>query len=510
MSYSPTDGRVIDVKRVYGLKGDTKQLAGVTTTSGSAVITDTGANFTAADVGKTIRVEATTPVVTTIASVQSATQCTLAATIGSSQTLRTAFYGTDDTAKIQQALNDHGFTAAYAGGPVTLYFSEGCYMIAGALQDTSTYNSQLKIPFTATVNAAGAQPWNLRLLGAGRVEGYFLSGSPMPTMTGTIFYSPLQGSGTLPSIFRAAPRGVTGSDANFMHLEIDGITFRTGNGSIMVACSAQEVSTCRIGWERGVTCDVGVPSNQYAPSASSWGLTTPDTNNGACTQIGSLMVTGYRNGVLAKEHFDAKNLMIQSCIIGLYVDNAFSGAGSHTAHVDKMLTQWCVSSIYVGTAGYLHVDHYSSEHATSGTFNFAFDVEDAASNAIIQLDTFHIIVAGVGAQDSAFKVSGAGNVWAMPLQTQGRVPTKTGNYTLNNGDWRVLFNGTGLTATLPDPTTAIGGGRTYEVKNLNASSLTVVSAGTSKTIDGAASVTVPQWGVLRCMRQHPGGQWITF
>jgi len=55
-----------------------------------------------------------------------------------------------------------------------------------------------------------------------------------------------------------------------------------------------------------------------------------------------------------------------------------------------------------------------------------------------------------------------------------------------------IYNGASLTATLPDPTLTISGTQN-KVKNINASALTVVSAGTSKTIDGAASQSLAQW-----------------
>lgn len=70
----------------------------------------------------------------------------------------------------------------------------------------------------------------------------------------------------------------------------------------------------------------------------------------------------------------------------------------------------------------------------------------------------------------------------------------------------VVFNGSSLTATLPDPTT-IYSGRVFVVKNIHSTSLTVDSAGTSKTIDGAASKSLAQWAVGRYASD--GTQWLT-
>lgn len=75
------------------------------------------------------------------------------------------------------------------------------------------------------------------------------------------------------------------------------------------------------------------------------------------------------------------------------------------------------------------------------------------------------------------------------------IAAKTASYTLTASDQMVTFNGASLTATLPDPTT-VTSGTVLRVKNIHTSALTVVSAGTSKTIDAAASYNVPQYQIL--------------
>jgi hypothetical protein len=85
--------------------------------------------------------------------------------------------------------------------------------------------------------------------------------------------------------------------------------------------------------------------------------------------------------------------------------------------------------------------------------------------------------------------------------------TQTANYTLlASTDDVVVFNGASLTATLPDPTT-VAAGRTFRVKNINTSALTVNSAGTSKTIDGAASASITQWASGRYVSDST--QWLS-
>lgn len=82
--------------------------------------------------------------------------------------------------------------------------------------------------------------------------------------------------------------------------------------------------------------------------------------------------------------------------------------------------------------------------------------------------------------------------------------TKTSNYTLTSADSVVVFNGSNLTATLPDPTTVVN--RVFTIKNLNATVLAVASAGSSKTIDGKANTALAQWDQLEVVSD--GSAWL--
>lgn len=81
---------------------------------------------------------------------------------------------------------------------------------------------------------------------------------------------------------------------------------------------------------------------------------------------------------------------------------------------------------------------------------------------------------------------------------------KTASYTLLPADSIIVMNGTTLTATLPSAVTAATG-RTYWVKNINASAVTL--AATAGTIDGAATKTLAQWAVARVVSD--GTNWLT-
>lgn len=114
--------------------------------------------------------------------------------------------------------------------------------------------------------------------------------------------------------------------------------------------------------------------------------------------------------------------------------------------------------------------------------------------------------AGVGPGRVWHKTWNTGNVtgWA-PIAASTAYSTKTANYTLGVADELVIFNGTSLTATLPDPGSLPSTGRIYRIKNINASALTV-SPGAGKTIDGAANKSLAQWADVTVTSN--GSQWL--
>lgn len=117
----------------YGAKGDAVQLTDGAITSGQATLTSASASFVAADVGKTVSVAgagaAGVSLVTTITARNSATSVTLAANAGSTVTGTLVWYGTDDTAAIQSAIN----AANTAGGGIVMV-RRAAHMGSGAAQ----------------------------------------------------------------------------------------------------------------------------------------------------------------------------------------------------------------------------------------------------------------------------------------------------------------------------------------------------------------------------------------
>lgn len=107
---------------------------------------------------------------------------------------------------------------------------------------------------------------------------------------------------------------------------------------------------------------------------------------------------------------------------------------------------------------------------------------------------------------SAYANPTPGDTSAQAKASKTPFTTKTGNYTVALTDALIVCNGAAVTLTMPDPTT-VPGGQQLLVKNINTANATVVSAGASKTLDGAASLVLARWSHI--VLTSDGTQWLT-
>lgn len=122
------EARVINVMSpAFGAAGNGQIASNTNVGSGSSILTGPGV-FTAADVGKYIRVEGAGPsgfdLVTSISSFQSSSQVTLADSAATAVTNASAIFGRDDTAAIQAAID----AAATSAHTRTVFFPSGVYI----------------------------------------------------------------------------------------------------------------------------------------------------------------------------------------------------------------------------------------------------------------------------------------------------------------------------------------------------------------------------------------------
>lgn len=158
-------------------------------------------------------------------------------------------------------------------------------------------------------------------------------------------------------------------------------------------------------------------------------------------------------------------------------------------------------------AGYYGVEVVSGESAANFMLRAAASTPNG--NATANVGDVCAWPSGAAGAHLWVKDAGAANKtgWT-PLGFSQALSTKTANYTITEADQIVVVGGAtaGLTMTLPDPSGQVVG-RQYKVKNVNANSVTVASAGTSKTIDGAASVALAQYAKVTVYSD--GTNWFT-
>ncbi|GAB3755212.1 hypothetical protein [Lysobacter olei] len=391
----------------YGAIGDAVQRNDASVTSADATLTSAGAAFTAGDIGKPILIaksDFSVVQITTIASINSATSIELTAAATFTGTDSYMVYGSDDTTAIQSAMD-----AAAAAGGGTVY-APGRYVVAGALQDTTRSNAQLLLP---RIDAVDSEQISIVLRGAEPPPvGFSVVGvTPLPNNQSVIYGLLNTGTGAL--IGAHGPVG-TSEDFTNLSLQVRNLTIRMPPNPVLTACNFSKVAT--IDMDHFVV-DCGsyhIQGLAEPTTATSYGIRCPSNNNSALTRLGTVNVAGFYNGYEFAEHANGFGTQAAWGCKRAFV---FATGTNHASHFQRLMTVHCQRGIVATGTHYVDIAQFNIEHAASGWWVTAADVDDASHYLSGSL-VWHVVLAGVGV-DTTFTVSGAARLAIRRIGSNG-------------------------------------------------------------------------------------------
>lgn len=379
-------------------------------------LSDVNASFAAGDVGKPICVGGAgtsgRPLVTTIASVTDGTHVVLAGSCATTVSAAIVHYGTDDTVAVQAAI-----TACYNAGGGIVFFPAGIYFIGGALQNPSTQNAQLTIPYRNGSTSTIA-PLSIAFVGVSLptigVGCCGLLGNNLPPMAkGSILFTPLNGSGTQPALIASYNAGAP-TDFSQIELVVASLYLRSAylNTTPLTMINAQWCSFMSLD---SVTIDVDATDNQQAataPVTGGVGAFSPNYDNGAMVRVQNCLVTGYDTGYVWGEHGDFDNVQAHLCNLGYNVQPAF-----HSMRGGRIAAYRCVNGFFcAGPAGGsnpskapLYIEAYATEHSITGWYQTTADVVDGNNAIFGKMVSYNVVKSGTGYFNAGFVKTGGTN-----------------------------------------------------------------------------------------------------
>lgn len=333
-----------------------------TMTAGSAVLTAASGPFSSSDVGKTILVPSAggymnVPLLTTIASYQSATQVTLTAAASSAVSNAGAVYATDDTTAIQSAINA-AVAYAQAHGEESLgeIILNGTYGVAGALSGTYQ-NAQLVIPH---IDPTVGPKINLKFTGPQEALGPVHWTQPNPPMPlGTLvslYYNDTSAPPTpYPVVIGGPATGAYGGNGGLfsnMRVIVDGINILVAyrpsiSGLDLYGVGQADIRSfsyfamARAGSSTGGWPPyLGMDSNP-APW-DTFGYRTPTTGNNAQNDAGKITIYGPKYGVMFTDHFRAD---VVRCVFCYYAVATAAIGTPHGCEIGTLVSEQCYSPL---------------------------------------------------------------------------------------------------------------------------------------------------------------------
>ncbi len=471
-------------------------------TNASTTITSATASFVSADAGKIILVKRAgtsgRDLITTISSVTNSTTIVVAAAAGGTVSNAQITYGIDCTTAIQGATN-----AADANKGGIVYFPDGTYMIAGALQTSvggQNPNSQIYIPYRAITSALRTK---IEFLGEtappASIQGGGLTVDPTLNYnnSGVILYSTLTSGATGCAVIGTSnPGGGLFNETSFSIKNmlivvnwnpagagpvVGGVSMKNGSG-----LNADNV---------GITIDTTGLKSVY-PNADVAAFETTDNNSEWENYLHMTNVVGFRKGYVIGEHV---TLVHTNCLTTLYA--YYIKAGYHKSTAILARAQWCAYDVYVAGAATISLFNLDAEwQQISKWYDDVATVKDSA-NLLIGNIFYTIIRAGVGPDNSKFVKSGGSAVYCVAdglniltgTFAAGAVPFGDGT-NLTSDATKLLWDNTGKLLSIGTTThTDANGNVALNVQGTRATDIVGITDGTTKFgffVDNTATTAV--------------------
>lgn len=505
----------------YGATGNGRVVSDVVTTINSAIITSATANWSAADANKKIMINGAnstqgTPLLTTIQSVQSPSQVTLAAQALQSATGCAAVWGTDDTAAINSAITAAGNYAKANNFLGEVLFGASIYIVAGAptqLSSPAVFNTQLPLPYPAQSGAG--QKLVIKLTGAGDAGQLQYFQSTIPNLQGTALVSMVLAPSTVDPTFGnqsviGGPSGSSGFTGGFANLKavISGISVWVPVLTNAWAYDLRYAAGIRLS---GVSAQAFAPANQGTspklsdlPSLASFqgthsrGIAVPVATNNDDVVIDSAAVEGFEVGISLQDHPAIARLATLYCDVGALVD--LTGSPTNISHAVTIANWSCENYNGAlrsnGGGGGICLVDITMDCEEPGGANPTYDVSDAGNTLYGQ-----VLFTDPGRTTPQPVVSGAANLRIVngrlgPGHWSGAPAVPASGTGQQNTAWRdawlTITTGAGVTVSV----IAIDGTTTGITIPASSSATVLVPGGKTITLTYAGGTPGWNWWLL--------------
>lgn len=535
--FSSSQPWVFDVTATtYGALGDARVVGDGAMSSGSATLTSATAAFVAGDVGKSVSVKGAaatgvTTLVTTIQTVNSSTNVTLAASNASGGALSNAvvIVGTDDTAAIQAAVTAAEAYLAAGHTYAQVYFPPRAFVVAGALSTAGSGNGQIVFGVYTTSAVKKILEFRGETHGAAAVRHWE---QVVPQFSGSCLLSlkvysstsaqitDLNANGN-PGVISGPNEGTSnglayGASARYSNVmavltDLTILTTHSAYGLTIGAANFYGCANAHIeNFAYGTAGTVASPSTDYtSPGTFGTGLSVglllpaPGNNDNSIAKNVSCG-GGYTYALFLTEHTVMDRYMALYCWAGLCAVGSYAGSVG-SVHAMKVLSasiEACTHELYivgVGSSGVgpiIDIDQLSTE---SSTPNIGGNSSAAMAGALGTVKLTGLFTR------SGVSISDPTGIELVDGSQARAIVKKTSSFTASPIDRSFICDTTSgaITASLPS---AIVNPVEYSFRNTGASNLVIDPSG-SQTINGAATITLTLGQTARIQAGYDGSAW---